>query len=201
MAKLFLIHIIALLVFSGCVTEIINIQNIPEKYFLDNQLARVKSIPDINSGKKRSMFIYDRLAAEYKMREQKNQESESSQNLPPSPPVIQYVPPNPWTYIRASYDIIKVDNQSLFLKTNSNNFYLLVLQQPIPDLMSRTDIRILLNSSFWNRNSDAVMYGEGEICPVVRIYFIEGVEEMAAVKDQILGNPKKLFYEKKNRNI
>ena len=193
MTKLIFLYLISLLVFSSCA---ITGPQIPGKYFLDNQLVRVKSIPDIKSGRKRSMFIYDRLAAEYKKREQEEQEQDSSQ-----PSNIPNIPFIPWTHLTSNYDLIKVDDQSLFLKTDSNNYYLLVLQRPIPNLLSRNDIRVFLNSNFWNKNMDSVMYGAGEICPVSRIYSIEGEEEMAAIRDHLLGKPKKYFYKKKKKQI
>jgi hypothetical protein len=81
---------------------------------------------------------------------------------------------------------IKVDIQSLILRNGPDEFYLLVLQRPVYDLMTVDTISFISALNIIRAKKDLVHIG-GHTYVIERIYKIDGKDKMLNIKSRILG--------------
>jgi len=94
---------------------------------------------------------------------------------------------NTVTLSESSHQWIKVDNQSLILRTGTSEYHLLVLQTPSSYLMFSENIGFISPTSLIRAGLDLVQLEDNTNYVIDRIYKINGHEQMYAIKNQIVG--------------
>ena len=94
---------------------------------------------------------------------------------------------NTVTLSESSHQWIKVDNQSLILRTGTSEYHLLVLQTPSSYLMFSENISFISPTSLIRAGLDLVQLEDNTNYVIDRIYKINGHEQMYAIKNQIVG--------------
>jgi hypothetical protein len=159
---------------------------IPEKYLLDKQLERVQEIQDFRMGRGRApAFIiidYSGPESRYRMVDQSDSEG-------PGPGrdlrgTINQI--NTVTLSESSHDWIKVDNQSLIIRTGPSEYHLLVLQIVTPYLMFSEDISFTSSNNVIRAGVDLVQLGNNMNYLIDRIYKINSNEQMYVIKKQLM---------------
>ena len=89
-----------------------------------------------------------------------------------------------FTLYESKQDWIKVDLQSLILRNGPNEFYLLVLQRPVDNLLTVDTISIANMLNIIRAKKDLVQVG-GQSYVIDRIYKIDGSDKMLAIKSQL----------------
>ncbi len=162
--------------------------SIPEKYNLDTQLIRVKTISDMPVGTGNSMASSLAVASlqknRYRYRDTNDKDQETKEVSDSS-----------------SYQLMSIDEQSLILRGGPDKNYLLILEWPIIKLESKTDIKIVTEGVNISENTDLVVIGGMISSPIKRIYLIGDDNQAAVIKDQLQGKPKKFFPQKNIRQI
>jgi len=91
-----------------------------------------------------------------------------------------------FTLSESENDWIRVDDQSLILRNGPDDFYLLVLQSPVYNLMTVDTISFVNMLNVLRAKKDLVEIG-GQRYVIERIYKIDGNDKMLAIKNRILG--------------
>jgi hypothetical protein len=153
-----------ILMVSACATT--NLQ-IPDKYALDKQLERMKEIQDYRTmGRMQPAF--------------------TSFTEPGEDPLEVMNRRDSVTLSESSHQWIKVDNQSLILRTGPSEYHLLVLQIPAPHLIFSEDISFISPTNVIRAGLDLVQLGDNMNYVIDRIYKINGHEQMYAIKNQLM---------------
>ena len=167
LSKIIKVSALTLLV-SACATT--NPQ-IPDKYVLDNQLERTREIQSyLLKGRMQPAFTIFTESFEDALEVMKRRDLV--------------------TLSESSHHWIKVDPQSLILRSNPGEYYLLVLQIPSPYLMFSDNISFISPTNVIRAGLDLVQLGDNINYVIDRIYKINGHEQMYAIKNQLLGNTK-----------
>lgn len=84
---------------------------------------------------------------------------------------------------------VEVDQQSLIVQVSPKEYYLLVLQIPAPELMFSENISIYCMGNVIKVGSDYIQFPDYNNLryPIVRIYRINGSEQMRVIRDQLKG--------------
>jgi len=162
-----IIKVLALtLLASGCATGGLKI---PEKYELDNQLERVTKIQDFRlTGRAAFTFFTETFEDPLSVINRRDT-------------ALLNKTSNHWT---------EVDQQSLILRTSPSQYYLLVLQIPAYEIMFSENISIYCMSNVLKAGSDYVEfpgYNNSTRYTIERIYKINGLEQMHAIRNQLKG--------------
>jgi hypothetical protein len=97
---------------------------------------------------------------------------------------------NTVTLSESSHQWIKMDNQSLILRTGPNEYHLLVLQTPSAYLMFSDNIGFISPTNVIRAGLDLVQLHDNINYVIDRIYKINGHEQMYAIKNQLVGSTK-----------
>ena len=151
-----------ILMLSACVTTNFKI---PDKYMLDNQLERVTEVSTTRLGTgKRPAFTYFEERYE--------------------DPLLIMNRRDTVTY-REFEHWVKVDQQSLIMKSTSSDYYLLVFGQPATSLMGTNEISFTLRADILKAGGDFLVL-DGQKYIIDRIYRIIDSEQMNAIENQII---------------
>jgi hypothetical protein len=156
----------SIMMVSACATAI---PQIPEKYALDNQLEQVDRIQSFRLTGQATFTTF----------------TESFED-----PTSVMNRRDTVLLNKSSRHWIEVDQQSLIVQTSPREYYLLVLQIPAPELMFSEDISIYCMGNVIKAGSDYVQfpdYNANLRYPIVRIYRMNGPEQMSAIRGQLRG--------------
>ncbi len=155
--------LVLMLMVSACATTI---PQIPKKYALDKQLERTKEIQDYRlMGRMQPAFTFFTESFEDALAVMNRRDLVTlNESL------------NQW---------IKVDQQSLILRTGPSEYHLLVLQTPAPYLIFSEDISFICPSNVIRAGLDLVQLRDNTNYVIDRIYKINGHEQMYAIKNQL----------------
>jgi hypothetical protein len=171
-----------ILIVSACATTN---QPIPEKYALDKQLEQVKEIQNFRMGQGRQpTFIIIKPSGPDDSSDSSNQ-SDSEETGGDLQDTINQL--NTVTLSESSHQWIKVDNQSLILRTGPSEYHLLVLQIPSANLMFSDDISFISSTNVIRAGLDLVHLQNNMNYIIDRIYKINSHEQMYAIKNQLMG--------------
>lgn len=165
--KLLISSFILIFISAACVTT--EVARIPEKYFLDNSLERVEKVADLRTGRNQPAFTEFEYAGEDAEDVMARRET--------------------LTLSESASQWIKVDEQSFFIRSGSNEYYLLVLHRPLSGLMGMDTITFRLLSNVIVAEKDFI---ESDLAKyfIDRIYKIESDRQMKVVRSRILGKVK-----------
>ncbi|NLD38322.1 MAG: hypothetical protein GX654_15780 [Desulfatiglans sp.] len=155
---------ICFLLVSACASMQVEL---PVKYDLGDKLEQVSKIQDlrIGGGKSPSFLIID------------DRNESLGESIARRDTFTLSENENHW---------IKVDIQSLILRNGPDEFYLLVLQRPVYDLMTVDTISFISALNIIRAKKDLVHIG-GHTYVIERIYKIDGKDKMLNIKSRILG--------------
>jgi len=177
-----------IIVFLALACATTDLMSIPKKYDLDKQLEQVKEIQSLRMGQGRQpTFIILDLSNRYDALEDWFNQSNSEGSGEDLREWSQYL--NTVTLSESSHQWIKVDNQSLIIRTGPNEYHLLVLQIPSPYLIFSEDIS-LISPTVIRAGLDLVQLRDNMWYVIERIYKINGHEQMYAIKNQLMENNK-----------
>ena len=160
--------LIVFLLVSACASMQVKL---PVKYDLGDKLELVQEIQDMRLGGGRSpSFTIFKEHEEFRYE--------------PAPDIIARR--DTFTLSENENDWIKVDNQSLILRHGPDEFYLLVLQRPVYNLMTVDSISFVNMLNVIRAKKDLVGIG-GQRYVIERIYKIDGNDKMLEIKNRILG--------------
>jgi hypothetical protein len=160
--------LIVFLLVSACATTHVKL---PVKYDLGDKLEQVQEIQDMRLGGGRAPSF-----TIFKEHEEFDYE--------PAPDIIARR--DTFTLSENKNEWIKVDDQSLILRHGPDEFYLLVLQRPVYNLMTVDTISFVNALNIIRAKKDLVEIG-GLKYVIERIYKISGNDMMFAIKNRILG--------------
>jgi len=176
---------VLILIVSACATAI---PPIPEKYALDKQLEQVKEIQNFRMGQGRQpTFI---IISPSRPDDSPDMFNQSDSEGPGEDLRDMMNQLNTVTLSESSHQWIKVDQQSLILRTGPNEYHLLVLQMPAPNLIFSEDISFISPTNVIRAGLDLVHLENNMRYVIDRIYKINGHEQMYAIKNQLLGKNK-----------
>jgi hypothetical protein len=179
LSKIIMVSALTLLV-SACATTN---QPIPEKYALDKQLEQVKEIQNfrMGQGKRPTFIIIGRSMDDSSDMSNQSDSEESGVDLRPWINQLNTV-----TLSESSHQWIKVDNQSLILRTGPSEYHLLVLQTPAAYLMFSENISFNSSTHVIRAGLDLVQLDDNMNYVIDRIYKINNHEQMYAIKNQLM---------------
>ncbi len=149
---------------SACATAI---QQVPEKYALDNQLEQVNTIQSFRLTGQAVFTTFE----------------ESFED-----PMSVMNRRDTVLLNKNSHQWIEVDQQSLIVQTSPGKYYLLVLQISAPQLKFSEDISIYCMGNVIKAGSDYIQFPDYNVnlrYPIIRIYRINGSAQMSAIRDQL----------------
>jgi hypothetical protein len=165
-----LLKIITVLVFiimvSACATTA---PQIPEKYALDNQLEQVERVRGFRITGEPAFTTFE----------------ESFED-----PLTVMGRRDTLLLNKTASQWIEVDQQSLIVQPGPKEFYLLILQIPAPELLFSEVISIYSMGTVIKAGADYIQfpqYKHNLRYPIVRIYRINSLEQMRAIRDQLKG--------------
>lgn len=162
-----MIMVLALIIMiSACAT---NKPQIPEKYALDRQLEPVKEVQ------------YERLGFG-------RRPAFSDFNVQGEDPVAVMNRRDTVTLSESQNHWIKVDDQSLIIRNSPNEYYLMVLHRPAPNLMFVDNISIISPTSVIRAGLDLIQIQDNMNYIIERIYKIDSNEKVYAIRNQLKGN-------------
>jgi hypothetical protein len=162
-----MINVLALIIMiSACATTK---PQIPEKYALDNQLEPVKEVQ------------YDRLGFG-------RRPAFTDFNVQGEDPVTVMLRRDTVTLSESQHHWIKVDQQSLIIRTSPSEYYLMVLHRPSASLLFVDNISIISPTNVIRAGLDLIQM-QGDINYIIeRIYKIDSHEKVFAIRDQLKGS-------------
>jgi len=167
---------------SACATTN---QPIPEKYALDKQLEQVKEIQNFRMGQGGiATFLIIGSDGVVDSKEIPNQSNAEEPGVDLRPLINQL---HTVTLSESLHQWIKVDNQSLILRTGPSEYYLLVLQIPSSKLMFSENISFICSIDVIKAGLDLVQIGDNINYLIDRIYKINSHEQMYTIKNQLVG--------------
>ena len=167
---------------SACATTN---QPIPEKYALDKQLEQVKEIQNFRMGQGGiATFLIIGSDGVVDSKEIPNQSNAEEPGVDLRPLINQL---HTVTLSESLHQWIKVDNQSLILRTGPSEYYLLVLQIPSSKLMFSENISFICSIDVIKAGLDFVQIGDNINYLIDRIYKINSHEQMYTIKNQLVG--------------
>jgi hypothetical protein len=170
---------------SACATTN---QPISEKYALDKQLEQVKEIQNFRMGQGRMptfLIIGSSGVVDSKEIPNKSNSEGHGEDLRDSINQLNTV-----TLSESSHQWIKVDNQSLIIRTGPSEYHLLVLQIPAAYLMFSENISFISPTNVIRAGLDLVQLDDNINYVIDRIYKINNHEQMYAIKNQLVGKNK-----------
>jgi hypothetical protein len=171
---------------SACATTI---QPIPEKYALDEQLEQVKEIKALRMGQGRHPTF---MILGPRRQDDSSGPFDQSDSEGPGEDLRDIINQlNTVTLSESSHHWIKVDNQSLILRTGPGEYHLLILRTPAPHLMFSDGISFMSSINTIKAGLDLVQVGNNMRYVIERIYKISSLEQMYAIKDQLVGKNNK----------
>ena len=160
-SKVIIIFALLLMVLS-CANSIVHI---PEKYRLDAQLERVDEIQDLRAGRRKPAF------------------SDFEESFEDALSVIARR--DTVTLNETNNEWIKVDEQSFVIRSVKNEYYLLVLDTPAPNLMTTSTITFQLLAGALRARADYLQI-ENATYLIELIYRINGKDELYTISNQII---------------